>query len=64
MKEIDYVYLYNMQDVLTSLAVDINFTKNMSPKFNLNPLNFVTLGLFSCESTQKITKTELELLTD
>ena len=37
LKEIkDYIYLYNMQDVLPSLAVDIDFMTNMSAKFNLN----------------------------
>lgn len=60
----DYVNLYKMQDVLTSLATDIHFTKNTREKFNLNPLNFVTLALFSWECTLKITKTELKLLTD
>ena len=37
MKEIeDYIFLYNMQDVLTSLAVDIDFMKKMRSKFNLS----------------------------
>lgn len=47
MKEIeDYPYLYKAQDVLTSLTVDIDSMKNMTAKFDLNPLNFVTLTLF------------------
>ena len=37
----DYVFLYNMQD--TSLAVDINSTKNMSAKFNLNTLHYFVM---------------------
>lgn len=42
MKEMkDYVFLYNMQD--TSLAVDINSTKNMSAKFNLNTLHYFVM---------------------
>ena len=43
MKEMkDYVFLYNIQD--TSLAVDdINFTKNMSAKFNLNTLHYFVM---------------------
>lgn len=49
MKEMkDYVFLYNMED--TSLAVDINFAKNMSAKFNLNTLHyFVTLASLTWE---------------
>ena len=48
MKEIeDQVFLYNMLDVLTSLAVDTVFMKNMRAKFILNSLNFVTLASFS-----------------
>ena len=35
-----------MSDFLTPLAVDIDFMKK-SAKFNLNPLNFVMLALFS-----------------
>ena len=63
-KEIeDQLYLYNMSDVLTPLAVDIDFMKK-SAKFNLNPSNFVMLALFSQKCTQKITKIELEFLTD
>ena len=47
MKEIeDYPYLYKAQDALTSLTVDIDSMKNMTAKFDLNPLNFVTLTLF------------------
>ena len=48
MKEMrDYVYLYNMQNVLASLAVDIYIMKITSGKFNHNPLNFVTIASFS-----------------
>ena len=51
MKEIEHdVFLYNMQDVLTSLAVDIDFMKNMRAKFNLNHLNFVALPAFHWNS--------------
>ena len=53
-----------MQDVLASLAVDTDCIKNVSVKFNLNPLNFVTLASLSWECTSKLNKTELELLTD
>ena len=53
-----------MKYALTSLAVDIDLMKNMSSKFGLNPVNFLTLASFSWECTLKITKIELELLTD
>lgn len=46
------------------MAVDTNFKKNMSPKSNLYPLNFVKLASFSREYKLKITKVELELLTN
>lgn len=60
-KEIeDYVFLCNVQDALTSLAVDIDFMKTVRAKFNLNPLNFVTLTSLSWECTLKITKNELK----
>ena len=65
LKEIkEYVHLYNMQDVLISLAVNIDFMKNMPPKFDFNPLNFVTLASFSWEYALKMTKIELQLPTD
>ena len=54
MKEIkDHVYLYNTQGSLRSLAVDIDFMKNMSSKLDLNPFNLVTLALFSLECALK-----------
>ena len=59
-----YVPLYYMKYALTSLAVDIDLMKNMSSKFGLNPVNFLTLASFSWECTLKINKIELELLTD
>ena len=60
-KEIeDYVFLCNVQDALTSLAVDIDFMKTVRAKFNLNPLNFATLTSLSWECTLKITKNELK----
>ena len=63
MKQIEIcLYLYNMQNVLISLAVDVDFIKNMSGKFNLKPLNFVPISLFVWECTLKMI--ELELLTD
>ena len=44
MKEKEYyMYFYNMQNFLTSLAVDIDFMKNMSAKFNFNHLNLPCL---------------------
>ena len=58
------ILLYNMQDVLISFAVNVDFMKNMSAKFNLNPLSFVTFGSFSLECALKINKIELGLLTD
>ena len=33
----DYIFLHNMFDILTSLAIDVDFMKNLSPKFNFNP---------------------------
>ena len=43
-----------MQNILTSLAVGINFTKKVSAKFNLNPLNyFVMLASFTWECAVK-----------
>ena len=57
----NYVFLYNVQDVLTSLTVDIDLMKTVSAKCNLNHLNYVMLALFSWECTLKITKMELEL---
>lgn len=63
MNEIEnYMYLYKILDVLTTLAIDQDFTKKMSAKFNLKPLNFVALALYSRECTLKITKIEFELL--
>ena len=65
LKEIeDYVYLYNMQNVLTSLVVAIDFMKKMSSNFYLNPLKFVTPASLSWNFTLNITKIKLELLTD
>ena len=43
----DYVCLYNMQDVLTSLTLIIDFVKKMSAKLYLNFLNILTLASFS-----------------
>ena len=56
-----YVYFYNMQNVLTSLAVDIDFMKNMSTKFNFNHLNFVMLA-WKC--ALEISEIEFELIID
>ena len=58
------IILYNKQDVLISLAVNVDFMKNMSAKFNLNPLSFVTFGFFSLECALKINKIEFGLSTD
>ena len=44
--------IYNC--ISTSLAVDIDFMKNVSGKFILNLLNFVTLASFSWECSLKI----------
>ena len=42
MKEIeDSLCRYNIQEVLTSLAVNTEFMENVSEKFNLNPLNIL-----------------------
>lgn len=63
MKEIkSYVFLYNLQDVLTSLIAVIDFMKNMNAKFNPNPLLFLTFDSFSTEYTLKAAKKELELV--
>lgn len=48
-----------MQDVLTSLIVDLNFMKKMSAKFNLSPLIFVAPSLLSWNFALNITKLEL-----
>lgn len=56
--------LFTMQDVLTWLAVDADFIKNISTKSDLSPLNFVTIALFSWECAPKITKIDPELLID
>ena len=40
----NYVYLYDMQDVCTSLAFIIDSMTKMSTKFIPNFLNFVTLA--------------------
>ena len=53
-----------MRDVLTLLVVNIDFIKNLSAKFNLTPVKFIVLGLYSWECTLKITEIELEPLTD
>ena len=53
-----------MQNVLKSLAVNTDFVKNMRAKFNLNPLNFITLASFSWKCAVILSKKELELLTD
>ena len=45
MKEIDSVFLHNMKDVSTSLAVDIDFMKNMNAKLNLHNACFVFMGM-------------------
>ena len=50
MKKIeDYIFLHNMYDILTSLAIDVDFMKNISPKFNLNPFkpcdSFAFMGM-------------------
>lgn len=60
----NYVYLYDMQDVCTSLAFIIDLMAKMSTKFIPNFLNFVTLALFLWECARKITEIKLELLTD
>lgn len=57
-----YVHLYDMEDVLTSLTLDIDFMKKLSPNFNLNSLNFVTFDSLLWECALKVTKIELELL--
>ena len=54
----------NITDVLLLLDVTVNFKKNMSVKYDLEPLHFLTLPLFSSECALKITWVELELLTD
>ena len=65
LKEIeDYVYLYNMQDVLTSLVVAMDFMKKMSANFYLSSLKFVTPASLSWNFTLNIIKIEPELLTD
>ena len=53
----NYLCLYIMQDVLTTLVADVDFMKIMRPKFNLNLFNFVTHVLFSWECFLKWTKT-------
>ena len=58
------VRLHNMQDGLTSLAVNIDFMKKMSGKFDSSPSKFGTRASFSWDCALKITKTELELLTN
>ena len=61
MQEIkDYVDLIVIKDISTSFIVDIDFMNNISEKFNLNPLNFVTLAPFSWECGLKITEIELD----
>lgn len=63
LKEIkEHVPLYNMQDVLKSLTVEINFMENISSKFCLDPVNFVTLASFLWECAVKVTKMELEFV--
>ena len=57
-----YVHLYDMEDVLTSLTLEIDFIKKLSPNFNLNYLNFVTFDSLLWECALKVTKIELELL--
>lgn len=59
----DYTFLYNLQNVLTSLAVDIEFMKNISAKINVKLLNFLALALLSWGNTLKVIKVQLELLT-
>ena len=44
------------------MAIDQDFMKTMSAKFNLKPLDFVAQALYSRECTLKITKIEFELL--
>ena len=51
-----------MEDVLTSLTLDIDFMKKLSPNFNLNSLNFVTFDSLLWECALKVTKIELDLL--
>ena len=64
MKEAEgYTFLYNLQNVLTSLAVDIEFMKNISAKINVKLLNFLALALLSWGNTLKVIKVQLELLT-
>ena len=62
MQEIkDYVHLIAIQDIATSLGVDIDFMKNISEKFNVNPLNSAALDTFSWECALKIIEIELHL---
>ena len=58
----DYQDLYNKITLLSYLAK--NFRKNMNGKYDLYPLNIVSLATFSCQYALKITGTEIGLLTD
>ena len=57
----DYVHFIAMQDIATSLCADIDFMKNISEKFNLNPLNLVALAPLSSQCALKIIEIELDL---
>ena len=54
----------NMLDVIQLIDTEINFSKDIHKRFNLEPFYFVTLTSLSWDAALRKTKTELELLTD
>lgn len=60
----EYQNQFNIGHVLLLSNVSGNFRKNIHKKYDFDPVIFVTILLLSWTSTIKLTKKELELLTD